>query len=713
MTRNLEQEKHMDNYPCVDKGYIVFFGDNEQLRCRISVERLKILWNSSWFYRSWLKRANPEKNGVYIGRDDRNLDLIIEYMNGKPIYLDLKSRQELEELKEDFEFYEVKTPSQLLKKLSVLSTGNNDSNGPIDDIKFIKKEITNMNNNMETMNRNIVQLLTKMNRISDENNELRNEMKKIEKDSDELKNTLKQQNDTQMKCMSLIKQDTDQIKNIKNDINQIVMNNSQLRNDSNIIKDKVEELVIDYQLLTANSITIMNDVKSMNTAYNEVKDIMNNSSRNMNLVEQNIVKEIKVATSSESSMLYKHNQICNSMSYSISKNTNFVNSVILNGNSNYINTLNNWLGNEKQWKLLFRASEYNYSASEFHKYCDHKCPTVTIIKHIGHDNKINIFGGYTTQYWESRSDDNYKFDSGSFLFTLSNEHNIPPTKYDILKPTSALYCYKDSGPNFFNMSISDYCHNNNNSYVNGNNDVYSHILTPQFRSLFTNTAGREEFNYFTVDEYEVYELIPNPYLYLPNSYLITKEMGIEISKWFKGNKQWKLLYRCSDENRSIKKWHEKCDDKESLVIIQGKRKDGQSYIFGGYTSVGWGKNHIDDTRPERKGVGWRIDSKAFLFSLTNPHGYNYTKLNVNPKRFNNALMSNDPNAELSFCRFLFLVTQKNQDRFTSVKIHYMCEDNPEYIHPYPELGSSFFIDTNKPNERNEFDLIDFEVFTSN
>ncbi|KAK8789842.1 hypothetical protein WA158_006622 [Blastocystis sp. Blastoise] len=404
-------------------------------------------------------------------------------------------------------------------------------------------------------------------------------------------------------------------------------------------------------------------------------------------------------------------------------NISFPHSCILDSRNVY--DLESWLGSEKKWKLIFRASEHEYKASEFHKYCDHKCPTVTIIKHIGHDDKINIFGGYTTQYWESRSENFWKYDNGSFLFTLRNEHDIPPTKYDVLKPASALYCDKTSGPCFLDVYISDDCHKNKNknkkknknknknknSYINGKTSVYSYNSTPKCTSLFVNTAGRDESNYFNVDEYEVYELIPNPDLYLPNSILITKEMGIELSKWFDKSKEWELLYRCSDENRSVKKWHEKCDNKESLVIIQGKGEDGQSYIFGGYTSIGWGKNHSDMENPPRKGMGWRGDSKAFLFSLTNPHGYNYAKLDINHKYANYALISNDSNSELTFCYCISLITQIGKDKFINGSNIFLSKENPIYVSPYRKLGNNFFVNTEDHDEKNYFDLIDFEVYT--
>ncbi len=63
-------------------------------------------------------------------------------------------------------------------------------------------------------------------------------------------------------------------------------------------------------------------------------------------------------------------------------------------NRQYDSYLREWAGDYK-WKLLYRASENEYSAKSFHKYCDNKGPTVVIIKSSGGW----IFGGYTTQSW--------------------------------------------------------------------------------------------------------------------------------------------------------------------------------------------------------------------------------------------------------------------------------------------------------------------------
>ncbi len=61
----------------------------------------------------------------------------------------------------------------------------------------------------------------------------------------------------------------------------------------------------------------------------------------------------------------------------------------------YDNCLREWLGSDYKWRLLYRASEHEFSAKSFHECCDNKGPTLVIIKSSGGW----IFGGYTTQSW--------------------------------------------------------------------------------------------------------------------------------------------------------------------------------------------------------------------------------------------------------------------------------------------------------------------------
>ncbi|KAK8805440.1 hypothetical protein WA158_002096 [Blastocystis sp. Blastoise] len=167
--------------------------------------------------------------------------------------------------------------------------------------------------------------------------------------------------------------------------------------------------------------------------------------------------------------------------------------------------LMNWLGKDKTWKLLYRASEQHYSALQFHKYCDNKGETVTIIKHLGHNNHINIFGGYTDQSWNCTN--SWKPYSKEFLFTLTNEHNIPPTKYDFISTFKkrSIYCDAHNGPTFgcgADIAISDQCQSNKNSYCNAIS--FGEYNTIQKKALFVNTNDESSKNNFRVVDYEVW-----------------------------------------------------------------------------------------------------------------------------------------------------------------------------------------------------------------
>ena len=63
-------------------------------------------------------------------------------------------------------------------------------------------------------------------------------------------------------------------------------------------------------------------------------------------------------------------------------------------NKQYDSYLREWAGDYK-WRLIYRASEHDYTAKSFHECCNNNRPTLIIIKSSGGW----IFGGYTTQSW--------------------------------------------------------------------------------------------------------------------------------------------------------------------------------------------------------------------------------------------------------------------------------------------------------------------------
>ncbi|KAK8800712.1 hypothetical protein WA158_000037 [Blastocystis sp. Blastoise] len=182
--------------------------------------------------------------------------------------------------------------------------------------------------------------------------------------------------------------------------------------------------------------------------------------------------------------------------------TVFINSKIINKNMDF--QLQKWLGQNKKWKLLFRASDHDYKASEFHFYCDNKGETITLIKHIGHNNKINIFGGYTDQSWDSS--ETKKIYSKEVIFTLQNEYNTSPSFFFHNMYGDGIFCSSKVGPVFgsgCDIYIDDNCHSSTSlNYTNALSFYWQN--TPQKNSLFVNTDSANSKNYFIVDDYEVW-----------------------------------------------------------------------------------------------------------------------------------------------------------------------------------------------------------------
>jgi hypothetical protein len=160
--------------------------------------------------------------------------------------------------------------------------------------------------------------------------------------------------------------------------------------------------------------------------------------------------------------------------------------------------LNEFFGNnDQQWELIYKASHDGYTAKEFHSCCNNEGPTITIIRsHNGY-----LFGGYTSISWTS--DNSYKSDATAFLFTLTNPHNIPPTKY-VINPTHIMYAvYHDSkgGPAFGS---------GHTLYV-ASESQYNGASYTSFPSAYIDTTGKN-LNTFTgaykfgICDVEVYKL---------------------------------------------------------------------------------------------------------------------------------------------------------------------------------------------------------------
>ena len=116
----------------------------------------------------------------------------------------------------------------------------------------------------------------------------------------------------------------------------------------------------------------------------------------------------------------------------------------------------------RRCRLLFRSSRDGTTAAAFHRHCDRKGPTLTLIK----DTDGNVFGGYAGVEWGGGANWTCLNDPAAFLFTVVNPHADQPALFPSKANGRSIRCDSSAGPDF-----------GNDMYVTGAFDggCYSHI----------------------------------------------------------------------------------------------------------------------------------------------------------------------------------------------------------------------------------------------
>jgi hypothetical protein len=149
--------------------------------------------------------------------------------------------------------------------------------------------------------------------------------------------------------------------------------------------------------------------------------------------------------------------------------------------------------------LLYRGTRDGFGCTDFHGKCDGHGNTITLIR----TTKNFIFGGYTPLSWDSSNRDKTDSSHQSFVFTLSNPHEIGSRKFK-LKPDQAQYAiqaYKGYGPVFGSgatIRVYHNCSTRNDNFTNLTG--YVNDVGLDDKVVFTG-----EYN-FTVKEIEVFEI---------------------------------------------------------------------------------------------------------------------------------------------------------------------------------------------------------------
>ena len=211
-------------------------------------------------------------------------------------------------------------------------------------------------------------------------------------------------------------------------------------NIENIKKLNIDNKEIKYKI----------EIRKENEKFNQI-NAEYNTNYLINNLEANTNYEIRICS------VYK--DIISNWSKIYKIKTNTVDSIILNETkkgSEYLNKLCQWSGYNK-FKLLYRGIRDGSGANIFHNKCDNQGPTICLIK----NQKENIFGGYSSISWKSSG--SWQYGNNCFLFTLTNIHNAPPTKFPNTDSKRSVQHCGNYGPIFGGLELcisNDFLNNN-------------------------------------------------------------------------------------------------------------------------------------------------------------------------------------------------------------------------------------------------------------
>ena len=149
--------------------------------------------------------------------------------------------------------------------------------------------------------------------------------------------------------------------------------------------------------------------------------------------------------------------------------------------------------NERRVKLLYKATPEENTRDDFHRKCDNKGATVTIIE----TTKGRRFGGYTSLNWDSSS--GWKNDKEAFLFSLDNDKKyevIQEAKYKVWSNAGYGQWFGNNG----NIGLAyekNYFIGNDTHRENFGNKCYSTTVENEL-------SGGKTFN---ISKMEVYQVI--------------------------------------------------------------------------------------------------------------------------------------------------------------------------------------------------------------
>ena len=234
-----------------------------------------------------------------------------------------------------------------------------------------------------------------------------------------------------------------------------------------IISNLKEQILLNNNEIIRKNIELTSKVEEQNKEIEELKKKINEITKNKeNLIEDKTQK--------------REDTILN------------LDSLIIKNNIKYNTTLKNWINPNQKIKaeLLYRLSRDSHFYQIFHKYCDNKGPTLTLIEAV----EGFITGGYTPLDWDSKT--NWKSDNDTFIFSLTENK-----KFIKQNSSYSIFCLDSYGPWFDNFGFEG----------NNSRNKYMKECKFQYGNAFLNAneiiPNEKKDKFFDVKEVEVYKII--------------------------------------------------------------------------------------------------------------------------------------------------------------------------------------------------------------
>ena len=340
----------------------------------------------------------------------------------------------------------------------------------------------------------------KMDKLKDNINLLEELSKTLDESTNKIKNVLEKMNSTKEELKMKIQKIFTKIRNEINNREDFLLSeiDKQFENyflNENILKE-CEKLPSKIKLSLEMGKTIDKEKELDDNLSSLIFKCINieNNIKEINLIKENMKKSDKFFDV-EIDFTPEEKEIDNFLD-NIKKfgNIIFGKKSLLNYDSNKKDLIINWIKektnkNSVKFKLIFRMSENGSKSSDFHKYCDNKGPTLTIIK----TTKNKLFGGFTPLDWKDKGGEIIDESNQTFIFSLNLDK-----KYDMIKKGGCgIYC-TEYGPIFaYDFGLKA-------DMKKG--DIYareeSNFLPKNNLEL---TGGKGQHENFEVEEFEVYK----------------------------------------------------------------------------------------------------------------------------------------------------------------------------------------------------------------